>query len=223
MKTLGRFAVVLTLALVPAVTGCTAEQIMTPEQTAQLEVFDAAADEAAAEAKGKEDAAKEALDAVGVAIKSGDADATLAAMQAFEDTKVAFDESAAVVNARLSERKEFMDGVIEGRAAPITGFLSAIVSTVFPAAAPYAGWLDMLAIPIAGLFFKRNHKRLKWMGKSIIKGQIGDVVVEMGRSLGWLHSNSDPALVLAGARRAALDAGDTAMAATIAAIIPPTT
>jgi len=222
MKTLRRFVVALTLAMAPALSGCTAEQIMTPEQTAQLEALDASVQEATAAAQAAESGSRAALREVGEAMKSGDATATLAAMQVFESAKAAFEAETLALDAQYKERDDFIKEAIDSRTGPVTGFVGSLVATMFPAAAPFTGLLDSLTLPIGALFFKRPRKRALELGKNLVKLKVGDAIQDVGKYLGYMHSNTDPAMVLAGARKAALDAGDTAMAATIENIIPPT-
>lgn len=162
-------ALVVTLGLTLAFTGCKASQLMTDEQTQELAQIDR------------------------------DIETALAAGE------------AAAVAALEEDRDALID---ESLATPIQ-FVSRIVTSAIPAAAPFAGLIDMLSLPLVGLLFKRPRQRLTSVYEDVKQGKILDAARDVGAYLGFKHSSDDPREVLRGARAAALERGDTATVSAI--------
>ena len=216
-------AVLLALGLMlstgVATTGCTAEQVMTDAQKAEVALLDQEAADARADASAAEAVAERAARDAARAMAAGDEASLLMATQTFQAAQSMWTERKESFEAVLEERDALVKEALSSKVSPISGIASGIISAVIPGAAPFAGLIDSLTLPLAALFFKRPRRRLLDMGKHIVKGQLGDVIRDAMKYVGFQHSNDDPLMVLRGARAAAMEKGDTTLVASIDALL----
>lgn len=210
---------------VPLMVGCDATQVLDDDQLAQVQQLDEQIAALRESQKAVEDTTLATLNQVRSAALAGEKDEAIRLIQLADTQATEFEAMAADRSALLDERQAIIDEGIAGKVSGTAGVVGSLVSAVFPPAAPFVPYLNMLAIPLAGLFFPRGRQRLKVMGERILKGQVLDLAREVTKVFGWTHSNSDPLLVLDGAKSAAMAKGDATTATAIetfkAALTPP--
>lgn len=206
---MGRFLVCTgALVLALAVGGCKAEQVLSDDQMVQMQQLDEQLASVLQEQRNLESTALATLNQVKNAALAGDKAEALRLMSLANSQVIEFEERAKAAADIQRQQQELLEEGYAEKVESATGIVSSVVSAFFPPAAPYAQYLDALALPLVGLFFKRPRKRLKEAGKNFFKGRLADMAREVGKMFGWAHSNDDPLKVLEGARAAAMAKSD---------------
>lgn len=181
---------------------CDAPQ--TAAETAEIDQLDARIDLATKELGVLEEAAKEQAELLADGDPSNDA----AAVERLEAIHADYMEKGEALQADLSARGKILNEAAERATQPVAGGLAAL----FPQWSPLILAGGALA---SRLVTKRSRDHLLDSFKSLGKANVADFLGGLLKSLGYVHSNSDPVKVLEGAEAAAKRKGEEAEAARI--------
>jgi hypothetical protein len=150
----------LALALLPSLFGCTSDPVTTPQEQARIDVLDKTIEQDTDRLKAFEDEAKD----LGALLTDDDPTNNEAAIARLENIESEYEVIIERVETNLAERGKILGEAVARGTAPIEG-----AATLLP---PPWNFLAGGLIPlVAGLFFKRSRSHIADMAKTLIRGK----------------------------------------------------
>lgn len=188
-------ACILAAACALPLAGCDAPT--TPSETEQLAVLDQRITLQTTSIEKLESEASAQVEILSDTDPANDA----AAVERLQAIHTDYMKLADALQADLAERGKILNGAAERAGAPITG----AIATAFPQFAP---WILAGGALASRLLAKRSREHLVDAAKAALRGNLGAGLGGVLKSLGYVHSNSDPVDVLGGAEAAACKQGE---------------
>ncbi len=177
------------LLLLPMTSSCQITDLANGDEKIQIEQLDAELEVAEADASDAEAKLIAATKKLKEAFEEGDRALHAEAVDELEVARAEVSEAGFRVRVLTAQLRDITSRIQERSFGAIFDFIDPFLP------APLRPWTEPLALLMGSLIFRRSRQALGKSVGSLAKGNILDVVLHLGRSLGLLHTSTSTAKV----------------------------
>lgn len=182
-------------------TGCAFEQHATPEEIQRVETLQAEKELLETQLETIEGEAKSLMEQLAEAIAKGEVEAQTRVYAELEQKKATWDAVVADWKSKNAAQDAVIDEVRERAGAPLEGLLPFLPEPLKPYTVPITYLAGLLA-------FKRSRENLGKSLQNITKGRVWEALADIGRAMGYAHTNAEPEKVMKAASTILRKEGD---------------